>query len=106
VESQLGLSRSDNDPSLQKISSDASIVILLTSNKQNTTFIINGKSLNPAKTQKVLVPKGRLVITAQAPCYRPLMQSADADGFGDSSLFRFDFATWDQDRRIHNFNCS
>src|SRR4051812_38820094 len=78
----IGSDAPDNDPSVTKISPDATIPILLSSNKPNTTFTVNGTSLSPAKMMKVLVPPARLQITAQAPCYQTLMQSAERDGFG------------------------
>jgi hypothetical protein len=39
-----------------QISDDATIPILLSSNKPETVFTVNGKALNPAKMLKVVVP--------------------------------------------------
>jgi hypothetical protein len=100
----LGLARQD-EPDLPKVSNDASIRILLTSNKQDTAYTVNGVSVGSAKVLRVLVPPSRLVITAQAPCYHALSQRAEADGFGQSSLFEFSFADWDRDRSSRASNC-
>ncbi|WP_165982167.1 hypothetical protein [Dankookia rubra] len=96
----------DNDPSVTKISSDATVPILLASNKPETTFTVNGTSLNPSKVLKVLVPPTRLHITAQAPCYRTLTQTAEAEGFGRASLFKFDFGNWDRVPGARGANCA
>lgn len=101
----LTLDQPDNDPSVTKISADATIPILLSSNKSETTFTVNGTSLSPSKMLKVLVPRTRLIITAQAPCYRTLTQTAEPEGFGRSSLFRFDFGTWDRVPGARGANC-
>jgi hypothetical protein len=101
----LTLDKPDNDPSVTKISADATIPILLSSNKPETTFTVNGTSLSPSKMLKVLVPRTRLQITAQAPCYRILTQTAEPEGFGRSSLFRFDFGTWDLVPGARGANC-
>jgi hypothetical protein len=101
----LGIGQSDSDPSVMKVSTDASVPVLLSSNKPETTFTVNGTPLSPAKTLKVLVPHTRLLITAQAPCYRTLTQTAEADGFGRASLFQFDFGNWDRLQGSQGGNC-
>jgi hypothetical protein len=92
-----GISDAQPDPSVVSISADATVPILLSSNKPDTTFTVNGRSLSPAKTLKVMVPRARLQVAAQAPCYRALVQTAEESGFGPSSLFEFTFANWDRD---------
>ncbi len=99
-------SRSSDDADVPRITPDSSIPILLTSNKQNTAFTINGHSLGDSKTLKVKVPHEAIKITAQAPCYRPLEQRASADGFGPWSQFEFTFATWDRDPNAHRHDCT
>ena len=94
------------DQHLPKITPDANIPILLSSNKQDTAFTVNGMPLDRAKFMKVLVPPTDLRITAQAPCYRLKEQTASSSGFGRSSQFDFTFTTWDKDPRYKNRNCS
>lgn len=95
----------ENDRNIIKISPDATIPILLASNKQETVFTVNGVSPSPAKMLKLLVPKSRLRIEAQAPCYRTLVQTAEPDGFSSSSLFQFTFANWDRQPGGRSANC-
>jgi hypothetical protein len=104
--SSSGLSLSDDDPSVPKITPDSSIPILLTSNKQRTHWSVNGQELNESKTLKVKVPREAITITAQAPCYRPLEQRADVNGFGPMSEFEFTFATWDRDPNSRGHDCT
>jgi hypothetical protein len=101
----LGIGTSDSDPSVRKISTDASVPVLLSSNKPETTFTVNGTALSPAKSLKVLVPRTRLIITAQAPCYHTLTQTAEANGFERASLFQFDFGNWDRVQGAQGSNC-
>lgn len=104
--SKIGITDPDNDPSITRISTDATIPILLASNKPETTFTVNGTSLSPAKMLKVMVPRRPLEITAQAPCYRTLVQRAEADKFGRLSLFQFTFANWDRVPGARGVNCA
>ncbi|HEY0183408.1 MAG TPA: hypothetical protein VGC09_11425 [Rhodopila sp.] len=97
---------SDDDPSVRKITPDASIPILLLSNKQNTAFTVNGEVLNEAKSLKVKVPHEPLTITAKAPCYRALEQRADANGFAPMSQFEFTFALWDKEPSTGRHDCT
>jgi hypothetical protein len=85
-----------DDASIPTIGTNPTIPILLTSNKQNTTFLVNGVVLAEAKSLKVKVPREAIRITAQAPCYRTLEQRAEPDGFGPLSQFEFTFAKWDK----------
>jgi hypothetical protein len=66
---------------------------------------VNGTPLSPAKSLKVSVPRTRLIITAQAPCYRTLTQTTEANGFGRASLFQFDFGNWDRVQGAQGSNC-
>jgi hypothetical protein len=102
----LGIASPDSDPSIRKIASDATIPIELSSNKDGTTFTVNGILLSPAKRQTVLVPRTRLEITADAPCYHTLKQTAEVDGFGRASLFQFSFANWDRVPGSHGSRCT
>jgi hypothetical protein len=102
---QSGLSMND-DKSIPKLTPDSSIPILLTSNKQRTTFTVNGKAWNEAKSLEVKVPREALKITAQAPCYLPLEQHAAANGFEAMSEFEFTFAKWDRDPKSSGRDCS
>ena len=105
INSQLGLSQTENDPSVEKITPDATIPIRLTSNKPETTFTVNGKPLNPAKSVRVLVPRTRLVITAQAPCYRTLTQTVNEDAFGRGSEIVYAYGVWDLLPGARRANC-
>lgn len=96
VNRQLGLSQDDADAGAERITPDATIPIRLTSNKDNTAFTVNGQPLNAAKSIRVIVPRARLVITAKAPCYRMLTQTAEPDSFGRGSEFVFAMANWDR----------
>jgi hypothetical protein len=96
----------ESTENLPKITPDATIPIFLSSNRQNTTFTVNGVTLDEAKFMKVLVPKADLKITARAPCFRLKQQTSGADGFGDSSHFNFLFSNWDKDPKATAKNCT
>jgi hypothetical protein len=100
------LGQAENRENLKKITPDANIPIFLSSNRQDTTFTVNGVTLDKAKFMKVLVPKTDLRITARAPCYRLKEQATGADGFGDSSHFNFLFSNWDKDPQSKSRNCT
>jgi hypothetical protein len=94
------------DSSIPKVDDSSSIPIILTSNKSDTVFTVNGHSFNNAKMIKVLVPKAELRITAKAPCYRSLEQTASAEAFTAMSEFEFTFATWDKDSAASQRTCT
>jgi hypothetical protein len=80
------------------------VPITLISNKQRTTFAVNGIELPETKMIQVKVPETAIRVTARAPCYRTLEQHAAADGFGPMSQFEFTFTEWD--KRRAGGNCS
>jgi len=91
---------------LPKVTPDSDIPIILSSNKQDTTFTVNGVTLDKAKFMKVLVPKTDLRITARAPCYRLKEQTTGPDGFGPSSQFNFLFSNWDRNTENRTKGCT
>jgi hypothetical protein len=93
--SKLSPSGRFDDPSIAKIGANARILIFLTSNKENTSFLINDVQQPPAKLLRVLVPEADLRIVAKTDCYRPLEQFATAGSFSDGSQFSFTFGDWD-----------
>jgi hypothetical protein len=94
------------DSSIPKVDSSSSIPIILTSNKPDTVFTVNGHPFENAKMIKVLVPRSELRITAKAPCYRSLEQTASVEAFTAMSEFEFTFATWDKDSAASQRTCT
>jgi hypothetical protein len=100
------LGANSEEENLPKITPDSNVPIFLSSNKQDTTFTVNGVTLDKAKLMKILVPQTDLRITARAPCYRVKEQTAGRNGFSPSSHFDFLFTNWDKDPKARSRDCT
>ena len=95
-----------DDPSVFRTKPNAHTKIYLSSNKQTTSFTINGYTLPSAKSLAVMVlADDDLHIVATAPCYKPQIQDAPAGNYAQASLFQFTFANWNKNPDDKSPNC-
>ena len=79
-----------------KISPDAKVVLDLSSNIQNTRFVIDGKEVMKTKRIKVLINKGQHTVVATPDGYISKEDYLQPPYFNDQATLRFTFLLEDK----------